>query len=39
MHWRGSGLELSIAGTWNVGVLVLEAAGPVSVSLTLTVAR
>lgn len=37
--WHGSGLQLSIAGTWNVGVLVQEPANAVSVPLSLTVGK
>ena len=37
--WRGSGLQLSTAGTWSVDVLVQGPPGAVTVPLTLTVAR
>ena len=37
--WQGSGLELSIVGTWSVTVLVQEATGGVEVPLTLAVTR
>ncbi len=37
--WQGSGLELSIVGSWSVTVLVQEATGGVEVPLTLAVTR
>ena len=37
--WQGSGLELSIVGTWSVAVLVQEATGGVEVPLTLVITR
>ena len=37
--WRGSGLELSIVGSWSVTVLVQEPSGGVDVPLTLRVTR
>ena len=37
--WQGSGLELSIVGSWSVTVLVQEATGGVEVPLTLEVTR
>jgi len=36
--WRGSGLQLSVVGRWQVDVLVQEAAGGVTVPLQLDVA-
>jgi copper transport protein len=37
--WQGSGLELSIVGTWRVTVLIQEPSGGVDVPLTLNVVR
>ena len=34
--WRAAGLELSVAGRWNIGVLVQEATTSVVVPLSLT---
>jgi copper transport protein len=36
--WRGSGLELSVIGRWQVDVLVQEAAGGVTVPLQIDIA-
>ena len=36
--WRGSGLQLSVVGRWQIDVLVQEAAGGVTVPLQLDVA-
>ena len=36
--WRGSGLQLSVVGRWQVDVLVQEAAGGVTVPLQIDVA-
>jgi copper transport protein len=36
--WRGSGLQLSVVGHWQIDVLVQEAAGGVTVPLQLDVA-
>jgi copper transport protein len=37
--WKGSGLELSVVGSWRVTVLVQEPTGGVDVPLTLHVAK
>jgi copper transport protein len=37
--WQGTGLELSIVGSWSVGVLIQEPSGGVDVPLTLNVTR
>ena len=37
--WQGRGLELSIAGSWSVDVLVQQPTGAVDVALTLPVTR
>ncbi len=37
--WRGSGLELSVEGRWNVRVLVEQATSAVEVPLVIDVAR
>jgi hypothetical protein len=35
--WSGSGLEFSVAGSWQVDVLVVRAAGGVTVPLSLAI--
>ena len=37
--WRGSGLELSIVGSWSVTVLIQEPSGGVDVPLTLQIMK